>query len=171
MSQIIPFGLQQLMQLSDVVFKREVSCFSSQYSISMFGRVTFRLEGWLDMTVLDNNNEQVAEFQRPINCFSSPCVELHMKGRQIATIRLKNFCSSRLVLSDNHDRPMLVIKRPLALHRNSTFHILGAGDIKIGKIKKDWLKYNVQFPMDLDVQYKMAVLAACYYIDITWYTR
>ncbi|XP_049876471.1 uncharacterized protein LOC126374060 isoform X2 [Pectinophora gossypiella] len=44
--------------------------------------------------------------------------------------------------------------------------VLGTNDAQVGVIKRDWTEYDVQFPKDLDVRYKGALIAACVFISI-----
>jgi len=147
-----------------------------------------------DMTIKDNNDQEVIHLSRPLACQSCffPCCLQEMEvssppGTTIGWIKQEWTClTPKFSVCDADGNVVLVIKGPLC-----TFSLCGDVRFKImvpdesdevGEIAKNWsgvLKeaftdadnFGINFPMDLDVRCKATLIGACFLIDYMFFEK
>lgn len=148
-----------------------------------------------DMKVLDNNNQEVMHFYRPLNCDSClfPCClqELEVSappGNVIGAVKQDwTLCIPEFTIyARDKTTPILKIRGPFCTFSfcgDVEFEVLDlTGGQKVGSITKQWTgllreaftdadNFGISFPMDLDVHAKATLLGALMLIDFMYFEK
>jgi len=149
-----------------------------------------------DMKVLDNNQQEVMHFHRPLNCDNClPCwlQELEVSappGNRIGVVKQEwTFCKPVYSLyGADGITPILRIKGPFCpvscCGEDIEFKVMSVTntETQVGSIKKQWagfLKeaftdadpFGITFPLDLDVHAKATLLGALMLIDFLHFEK
>ncbi|XP_049876463.1 uncharacterized protein LOC126374060 isoform X1 [Pectinophora gossypiella] len=162
-----PLGLRQLMQTSYVEVRREFSCCDHHFTVAAPECGHFLVaKGLTTKHVRDTQDQVVMMFRNPQRFCELPSMEVYVGQSPALTIKYKGGFSRSLWIDDEYEQHVLKIKQPYSFFGTADYNVLGTNDAQVGVIKRDWTEYDVQFPKDLDVRYKGALIAACVFISI-----
>ena len=147
-----------------------------------------------DMTIKDNQDQEVIHLYRPLNCQSClfPCclqfIEVSSPpGTVIGTVEQEwSLCEPQFAVRDSAGEVALRIEGPFctfSLCGDVEFKITSPdGSMEVGKISKHWSgaireaftdsdNFGISFPMDLDVRMKATLLGALFLIDFMFFEK
>ncbi|KAJ8735186.1 hypothetical protein PYW07_006806 [Mythimna separata] len=129
---------------------------------------------------VDTNGKQLFTFGRPKGVRMKDKVKLFMDDELLSVIRLaRTFMTPIFNINDALDNPVIRLKGKISIEL-TTFKLQTNEKVDIGSIEKKfrgWKKemssqkddYVINFPADLAVTYKLAVIVSCVFIDFRFF--
>ncbi|CAH0694897.1 unnamed protein product [Spodoptera exigua] len=185
-------GLDRLVHLGTVNIDQRGSGYKgNKYTVHSEGQLLFNLKEdghaftflnhgktrGFHMDGVDNNGKQVFVLRRP-GVLMSDKVELYMGTKVVSIVRKEPTLMTPVFSINNaHDVPTLRLKGEIT---DYDFQLQTMNKTSIGSINKkfrgmlnEMFSYNdsyvIKFPKDLDVRFKLAVIAACVLIDYRYH--
>lgn len=147
-----------------------------------------------EMDIVDNLGREVIHLVRPLRCQGCcfPCClqELEIQspvGHPVAYLEQQwTFCTPKFLVKDERGEAVLAIEGPTCVCEccsDIDFSITSlVNNSEIGKITKQWSgfgremftdsdNFGVNFPIDLDVKIKAALLGATFLIDFMYFEK
>uniref|UniRef100_A0A2H1VYI8 Phospholipid scramblase n=1 Tax=Spodoptera frugiperda TaxID=7108 RepID=A0A2H1VYI8_SPOFR len=187
-------ALDRLVHLGTVTVDQQGSGFKgNKYTVHSEGQLLFNLKEdghaftflnhgktrGFHMDGVDNNGRHIFVLRRP-GVLMSDKVELHMGGKVVSIVRKEPTLMTPVFNINNaHDVPTLRLKGEVT---DYDFQLQTMDKTNIGSINKKFRgilqemftytdSYAIRFPTDLDVRFKLAVIAACVLIDYRYHER
>ena len=147
-----------------------------------------------EMKIFDTNQRQVAQFSRPFRCsnFWCPCFLQRLEvccppGNVVGYVEQDwSIFAPKFRITNATGDTILKIEGPFCttqLCGAVEFKVLSRdGAVEVGRISKEWGglvremftdadKFDISFPMDLDVKMKMVMMGACFLIDFMFFEK
>ncbi|KAL4705535.1 hypothetical protein ACJJTC_005367 [Scirpophaga incertulas] len=131
-----------------------------------------------EIAVYNTNNEKVIELVRPYTVGADK-LRVAVRGHAVGVVRREpTLLKPLLVLHDAGGKPALRVKGPALTEGQCDFNILNPRKQNVGVIRKRWGgvspaadedKYQVSFPVDLDLGLKAALIGTCILIDFLYF--
>ncbi|RVE54502.1 hypothetical protein evm_000987 [Chilo suppressalis] len=190
----VPLGINRLVLLDGVCVRQKCTFLSgNQYMVvDPNGEPLFRAkesggatllmgkDRSFDITMTDMQDNKVITLRRPYT-FGPDKMEVTV-GKQLASVvrQQMTFLKPVLNINDPRDQLVLRVKGPAVTAGECDFEILSPNKQRVGVIRKLWGgttrelltnkdSFKIQFPADLDVRYKAALIGTCLLIDFLYY--
>ncbi|CAG9796823.1 unnamed protein product [Diatraea saccharalis] len=133
-----------------------------------------------EIIITDMQDNKVISLRRPYT-FGPDKMEVKVCNQVVSIVRQKvTFMKAMLNINDPQDRLVLKVKAPAIIIGECDFEIFTPSKQRIGVIRKLWGGwaqeafsnkdyFNINFPTDLDVRYKAAIIGTCLLIDFLYY--
>ncbi|KAJ8735191.1 hypothetical protein PYW07_006811 [Mythimna separata] len=185
-------GLERLMRLDRINVNQKGRGFKgNKYTVHSEGEVLFNLkEDGHALTFLahgknrgfhidgvDNTGRKVFSLRRP-GVFVTDKVELYMNEKLVCIVRKEaTFMTPMFSINDANDSPTLRVKGEVTDYnfqlQTTTKKTIGGINKEFRGLLKEMFSYNddyvISFPADLDVRFKLAVIATCVLIDYRYH--
>jgi len=145
-----------------------------------------------EMSIYDNYNREVIHLSRPLRCRGPLCpcsqqeISVLCNGTEISKVHEKNGCAPGYYVHDGQGQSIFEVTSgmfPNCKCSDVPFQITSCmnGEV-VGAVTKQWMgcgwetctdvaTYSVNFPLDLDVKLKAALIGATFLIDFNYYER
>ncbi|CAG9796822.1 unnamed protein product [Diatraea saccharalis] len=132
-----------------------------------------------DITITDMQDNKVITLRRPYT-FGPDKMEVTVCNQLASVVRQEvTFMKPVLNINDPQDRLVLRVKGPAVRTGECDFEIFTPSKKRVGVIRKLWGgcarevltskdNFRINFPTDLDVRYKAALIGTCFLIVITY---
>ena len=181
-----PPGLECLSQLNQLFVKQKTGLFSKKnhYQVSnALGQQVYQAKSdgckfvaceGLDITIMDNNNQEVIHLIRSAFCFLQSMEVTSPSGLVIGNIDQMSRAYFKFDVKDTNGNVVLRIKKRLRTFFETDtwvgveFLVLSLDGVQIGKINKEItmgeINTSASFPVDLDVKAKATLLGAVLFV-------
>ncbi|XP_028172458.1 phospholipid scramblase 3-like [Ostrinia nubilalis] len=188
-----PPGAAKLLPLSRVLVRQKMTVFKgNKYVVTdPDGEVLFYAKetgGVMLMSaksrpfhinIHDAQDNEVMTLRRPYT-FGPDKMKVCIGGQLVSVVRQEfTFTKPVLQINDANDQPVLRVKGPVVTGFEPDYVIQTADKRPIGVIKRVWRgwrtaltdadSFHLEFPVDLDVRFKAAIIGTCFLIDYLYF--
>ncbi|KAL0851640.1 hypothetical protein ABMA28_007412 [Loxostege sticticalis] len=186
-------GLTKLLTLGRVLVRQKTTVFSgNKYVVTdPNGEVMFYAKETGGMMLLDAKSRpfhiniydaqdnEVITLRRPYT-FGPDKMQVCIGGQLVSVVRQEvTFMKPVLNINDASDRPVLRVKGPAMMTQQCDFVVYGTNKAQVGVIRRVWSgwrnaftdtdSFHIEFPADLDVRFKAAIIGTCFLVDFLYF--
>ncbi|XP_028041917.1 phospholipid scramblase 2-like [Bombyx mandarina] len=191
-----PLGIQQLMSLSSLRIQQKKNlCVGSEYTVlnengeeilyakedaAVLSTLFSGKHRSFNMHIVDSQENMVIFLRRP-HTLGLDKLEVRVDNVLVSIVRPQpTFVKPVFSINDSSDKPVLRVKGKHCTSANHEYEVLAVNKERIGGIKKHGAgvvteictsHYYLQFPADLHVDYKAALLATCFLIEYMFFEK
>ncbi|CAK1601539.1 unnamed protein product [Parnassius mnemosyne] len=193
----IPLGIKLLTGLNKVLIRQKVTAFpNNKYVVlapdssvvfyakedsGILDRVLGGTSRAFEINVFDTEKKEVIRLRRPFTMGLDVKMDVAVCGKAVSVVRKEvTFCKPIININDSSDKPAFRVKGPVFTTSECDFELFTKSKQRIGVIRKKWSgmarealtnadNYVIEFPADLDVRFKAAVIGTCFLIDFMYY--
>ncbi|CAG4950726.1 unnamed protein product [Parnassius apollo] len=185
----IPLGIKMLTGLTKVMIRQKVTTsdnnkyvvlapdasvvFYAKENSGILDRVLGGKSRAFEINIFDTEENEVIRLRRPFTMGLDVKMDVSVCGKAVSVVRKEvTFCKPIININDASDKPAFRVKGPMIPTNVCDFELFTTSKQRIGVISKKWSgtareaqtssdNYVIEFPVDLDVCFKAAVIGTC----------